>query len=147
MTTETTFPVRNVPPIVYNTNLSDTNVKEPYANVSSNVFTDVSAYELSRHADLFIGEHSHKPKSNQKPVTFLPSNENEYVAISATSISGDKQFIIPTFEEKREKTIPKNKPILSKKHEKDMDDYIFQLYVGSISVIGLLLLFRFIQKN
>ena len=143
MTTETTFPVRNVPSIVYNTNLSDTNVNEPDANVS----TDVSAYDISRHADLFIGEHSHKPKLNQKPVTFVPSNENEYVAISATSVSGDKQFIIPTFEEKREKTIPKNKPILSKKHEKDMDDYIFQMYVGSISVIGLLLLFRFIQKN
>jgi len=30
---------------------------------------------------------------------------------------------------------------------KDTDDYVFQFYLGSLTVVGLLLLFRFIQKT
>lgn len=30
---------------------------------------------------------------------------------------------------------------------KDMDDYLFQFYMGSLTVVGLLILFRFIQKT
>jgi hypothetical protein len=30
---------------------------------------------------------------------------------------------------------------------KDTDDYIFQMYIGSLSVIGLFVLFRLIQKS
>lgn len=31
--------------------------------------------------------------------------------------------------------------------EKDMDDYAFQFYMGSLTVVGLFILFRFIQKT
>jgi len=31
--------------------------------------------------------------------------------------------------------------------EKDMDDYVFQFYMGSLTVVGLFILFRFIQKT
>jgi hypothetical protein len=79
-------------------------------------------------------------------VSFIPANDNEFVAINVTSLSGDKQFNIPTYSKKKENAIKKI-PAPSKTPEKDMDDYIFQFYVGSISVIGLLLLFRVIQKN
>lgn len=30
---------------------------------------------------------------------------------------------------------------------KDTDDYLFQFYMGSLTVVGLLILFRFIQKT
>jgi hypothetical protein len=36
---------------------------------------------------------------------------------------------------------------LDQKKEKTMDDYIFQLYLGSLSVVGLFVLFRMIQKS
>ena len=31
--------------------------------------------------------------------------------------------------------------------EKTTDDYVFQFYMGSLTVVGLLILFRFIQKT
>jgi len=31
--------------------------------------------------------------------------------------------------------------------EKTADDYVFQFYMGSLTVVGLLMLFRFIQKT
>jgi hypothetical protein len=33
------------------------------------------------------------------------------------------------------------------KKEKTMDDYVFQFYLGSLTVVGLFVLFRMIQKS
>jgi hypothetical protein len=35
----------------------------------------------------------------------------------------------------------------SRENEKTRDDYIYQFYLGSITVVGLFILFRFIQKS
>ena len=137
MTTEDRFPVRNVPSIVY--------ANPPSAPINHTDDTNVSAFHLSRE----IGTRIPETPEEKKQVSFVPANDNEFVAISANSISGDKQFIIPTYTNTKKRENTDKKPILSKNHEKDkdFDDYIFQLYVGSISIIGLLLLFRVIQKN
>lgn len=37
--------------------------------------------------------------------------------------------------------------ITESKKEKTMDDYIFQFYLGSLTVVGLFVLFRMIQKS
>jgi hypothetical protein len=34
-----------------------------------------------------------------------------------------------------------------KEKEKTIDDYVFQLYLGSLTVVGLFVLFRMIQKS
>ena len=36
---------------------------------------------------------------------------------------------------------------VERKNEKTTDDYVFQFYVGSLTVVGLFILFRFIQKT
>ena len=40
-----------------------------------------------------------------------------------------------------------SQPNASAKPEKSKDDYMFQFYLGSISVVGLFILFRMIQKS
>lgn len=37
--------------------------------------------------------------------------------------------------------------VIAEETRPSMDDYIFQFYMGSLTVVGLLLLFRFIQKT
>ena len=45
-------------------------------------------------------------------------------------------------------SIPKPQQELgSQPVEKTADDYVFQFYMGSLTVVGLLILFRFIQKT
>lgn len=38
-------------------------------------------------------------------------------------------------------------PLSTKPVEKTTDDYLFQLYLGSLTVVGLFILFRMIQKS
>ena len=42
---------------------------------------------------------------------------------------------------------PEKKETKPKPHTKDTDDYIFQFYIGSLTVVGLLILFRIIRKG
>jgi hypothetical protein len=114
---------------------------------------------------------SHPPV--QKKVSFVKNNQGEFVAVPYDSAqNGD--FVEITGNPKYEGTMfyakPINNPATKKakksrddeddnsededKHEKknkpvtkDTDDYIFHMYVGSLSVIGLLILFRIIQKS
>lgn len=50
----------------------------------------------------------------------------------------DKPTLIIPPENKREENAPQ---------EKTFDDRVFQFYIGSLSVVGLFILFRFIQKS
>jgi hypothetical protein len=80
-------------------------------------------------------------------VSFFSTNDNEYIAMaSGIPVSAnDKRFQMP--DNKRLVNSTNRVPRLPKKHLKDVNDYIFQMYVGSLSVIGLFMLFRFIQKS
>jgi hypothetical protein len=41
----------------------------------------------------------------------------------------------------------KDVEVIAEEKRPSMDDYMFQFYMGSLTVVGLLLLFRFIQKT
>lgn len=115
--------------------------------------------------------------SSQKPVqpktAFILNNRGEFSAVPYDS-DKNKDFIeitgknaseggrlyVPTVKSPKRKTDNK-KPktddadadaddaddTLEKPRMKDTDDYIFHMYVGSLSIIGLLILFRMIQKS
>ena len=51
----------------------------------------------------------------------------------------------PTEEDKRD-TISTSQSI-EHTSEKTTDDYLFQIYLGSLTVVGLFILFRMIQKS
>jgi len=136
MLSEILSPVRNVPSIVYSGFLNHPhrpNISGPFGqSVSSDIGTSFT---------------SETQKYKPKQVSFIPSNDNELLAISTTKdISGDTQFIVPTYTKPPANKLPATKDA-NTKHEKDTNDYVFKTYIGALSVVGLLILYRFIQKN
>lgn len=115
-TTESPYPVRNVPSILY-TNppvASTAPLPSPLNKVVPN------------------------DTSSKSPVTPYESS-----AISSVSSPKKIQFSVHSDDTKK----PETAKGLSKKHMKDTDDYIFQMYIGSLSIVGLFVLFRLIQKS
>lgn len=111
--TESPYPVRNVPSILY--------TNPPVASTSP-LFSDVVPNDMS----------------SKSPITPYESS-----VISSVSYPKKVQFSLNSDNTKK----PEDAKRLSKKHVKDTDDYIFQMYIGSLSVIGLFVLFRLIQKS
>ena len=114
--TESPYPVRNVPSILY--------TNPPVAS---------TAPLPSPHNKVVPND-----TSSKSPVTPYESS-----AISSVSSPKKIQFSIHSDNTKK----PEDAKRLPKKHVKDTDDYIFQMYIGSLSVIGLFVLFRLIQKS
>ena len=166
MISENVYPVRNVPSIVYSANQHFPTSLPSVASPANFDFTTslpsvaspanfetipLSNSDVQSVSDLdTLVNHASKIDANfqrQKRVDFVPSNENEFVAIPSNDILRDSRFHVPTYTKKRESDKNANSPKLPKKHTKDSDDYVFQFYIGSLSIIGLLILFRFIQKS
>ena len=143
-----TMPVRNVPSILYTNppvhSLQPTNNEAiPSKNTPS-----ASSPEPSSFSDTNRLTEKFQPISTTtNQVSFFSTNDNEYIAMaSGIPVSAnDKRFQMP--DNKRLVNSTNRVPRLPKKHLKDVNDYIFQMYVGSLSVIGLFMLFRFIQKS
>ena len=53
-------------------------------------------------------------------------------------LSDKPSLILPLKETREEESVPQ---------EKTFNDRVFQFYVGSLSVVGLFILFRFMQKS
>jgi hypothetical protein len=109
------------------------------------------------------------PSVDNKKVSFIKNNQGEFMAVPYDStqnadfveITGKKGEEGSRFYAKPTPVIPRTTKSRGEnddddddenKHEKtpvtkDTDDYIFHIYVGSLSVIGLLILFRIIQKS
>jgi len=124
MLSEILSPVRNVPSIVYSGFLNHPhrpNISGPFGqSVSSDIGTSFT---------------SETQKYKPKQVSFIPSNDNELLAISTTKdISGDTQFIVPTYTKPPANKLPATKDA-NTKHEKDtMITYlkrILELYLSS----------------
>ena len=85
------------------------------------------------------------PRQN---IVLVPTAKGETVAIHANGLSEPNQTIsvgdmkMFTSIIKPEKTEKEEPPV-----EKTTDDYVFQFYLGSLTVVGLFILFRFIQKT
>ena len=76
----------------------------------------------------------------------LPSKDN--VEITGKPGEESSRFYAKTTKKTRGESDDDDKDKHEKKPvTKDTDDYIFHMYVGSLSVIGLLILFRIIQKS
>lgn len=151
---ENTYPVRNVPSILY-TNPPIMSIHSADTHRSTEIF---------EHPDPVSGFDPHAPPKNaydlrkrkpgvSKTVAFLPISPDsntfgtELVAVPGWNMSkpdAETRFHAPTYSVIQEKHIP---PLVKSAKGKDTDDYIFQLYVGSLSVIGLFALFRIIQKG
>jgi hypothetical protein len=94
------------------------------------------------------------------PAVFVPSkvSKDELMALSTNAKSGQRFELpiypksakpvptkpVPTKPVPTKPVPPKNAP---KNRVKDMDDYLFQGYIGSISIVGLLILYRLIHKK
>ena len=75
--------------------------------------------------------------------------KNETIAVSGADMVGADSSVMEIGKMKvlghdRERDDREREDVVV---EKSMDDYIFQFYMGSLTVVGLLLLFRFIQKT
>jgi hypothetical protein len=108
----------------------------PVRNVPSILYTNPPNTSES------VKKLSPPPTDNVLPADIM-DNTPATLYESSTIPSKKPSFIIPT----RETTSNKSSETLSKKHVKDTNDYIFQLYVGSLSIVGLFILFRLIQKS
>ena len=62
--------------------------------------------------------------------------ENLGASLDYDLVSSEPKKLIP------DQPVPANVP-----QEKTFNDRVFQFYVGSLSVVGLFILFRFIQKS
>jgi len=144
------YPVTNVPPIIY-TLPSTARVQS--SNDKSSAQFHGAANSTSPLFSLFGSSRSEPEKA-----TFVPINHSEFVTVpyegadsnDLSKIAESSRFytpkpIGPQLLKKPEQvagTPSKPKPIT-----KDTDDYIFQFYIGSLSVVGLLMLFRMMQKS
>jgi hypothetical protein len=115
-TTENSYPVRNVPSILYT---NPPNTSDPVKTQTPPPIDNVLPADIM----------------DRTPVTLYESS---------SILSNKSSFILPT---QRPTTSKKSSETLPKKSTKDTDDYIFQMYIGSLSVVGLFVLFRLIQKS
>lgn len=125
-----------VPPIVYTHPIKEM----PTLNDS------VSAFSLEHSNALESASWLNAASSGRTdPAVFVPSkvSKDELMALSTNAKSGQR-FELPTYPKSAKPLPPKNAP---KNRVKDMDDYLFQGYIGSISIVGLLILFRLIHKK
>jgi len=115
------YPVQNIPSIAY---LEHNSVPQIPDSV---VGADVEGARYSEIAENV---------SSSAGAKFIALNGHEFGAIPSST--GKTQ--LPTI--RTPVADAKKAPVRSKE-----SDYIFQFYVGSLSVVGLLCLFRFIQKS
>jgi hypothetical protein len=154
------IPLINIPPIVYS-NQS----REQTSNQKTNDIPSSSSFDtfMKSLRSTLVAPSVDKPK-----VSFVKNNQGELMAVPYDSAK-DAGFVEITGKPGKEasrfyarttknamgksdddsdddddddKDKREKKPVT-----KDTDDYIFHLYVGSLSVIGLLILFRIIQKS
>ena len=113
-----------VPPIVYTHP-----IKTPLPIVDS-----VRTYSIERPTSLEAASivHLEKPGANVSPASFTPSTQ-------PPGAHWGPDMVPPQ----------KSDTYIKRKYsgKKDMNDYLFEFYVGSITIVGLLILFRFIQKS
>ena len=86
------------------------------------------------------------PSLNQNVVLIPTEKEetialvNEEIARSGVANIGDVNVVGYSMPKQRQE-------LGSHPVEKTTDDYVFQFYMGSLTVVGLFILFRFIQKT
>lgn len=141
------FPVSNVPPIVYNQKQ-----KQPTASASTTPTATMNTFSANTPTYTPVDATA----GPIEKVAFVPMSSTEFVAVPYDSrrysnlaeVSGSVQsrFHAQSNPKSRSKS-PKSAPSKSKTRTKTADDYIFHFYIGSLTMVGLLMLFRIMQKG
>ena len=99
---------------------------------------------LAKLPDEDLDENPNGLSGSKRPVGFR-RNDNEMTEASRWSLA-PKNSVTDNAQEHN----PTSQPVennLSTQPEKTNDDYLFQFYLGSMTVVGLFVLFRMIQKS
>jgi|LauGreDrversion4_2_1035121.scaffolds.fasta_scaffold560645_2 hypothetical protein len=108
----------------------------------------VSSFALERSGALESASLVHSSSGGNphyERANFVASKDSDAELIAlATNGNNGSRFQIPTYKKPAKPLPPKNTP---EKRAKDIDDYLFQFYIGSVSIVGLLILYRLIRKN
>lgn len=156
------YPVLNVPPIVYTMKPTTSNASALQTDAFSirDSLSGANAY-MTMTSDL--SSKGRETAISQLPVSekvaFMPMNATEYAAVpydpsvhtDVSDVAGSvgSRFRAPKTT-KAAATTKSATPESSEKQDQNnnkIDDYIFHFYVGSLTLVGLLMLFRIIQKS
>jgi hypothetical protein len=156
MATNSTLEHPNIPlpSIAYNMNLDTTHLTATQSSYDSFIPSNTLTSSGLQHSAVDIPSSSGADK-----VAFVPSKQpNEYMALpydakrfaDLSELSGTNQT---RFYSAKNTDSPKSTETqtleTSQKNNvsADADDYVFRFYIGSLSVVGLLILFRLIRKS
>lgn len=98
---------------------------------------------------IMYSEYDSISQTQRQNIVLVPTAKGDTVAIMANGLSnptrtirvgGDMQMFASATSAPMEEDDPENGSNL-------MDQYAFQFYMGSLTVVGLFILFRFIQKT
>jgi len=148
-----------VPPIVYSMENANA-VISPYHNTqtasynfeSPNPFLskmsspiNLDPYAVEKVAFVNMGN---APEASRNEFVAVPYDASHSQTLSNISGDGQTRFYAPTpvSKPKGTKDADSNN-VKSNQYVKDTNDNIFHFYIGSLTVIGLLILFRVVQKT
>jgi hypothetical protein len=93
-------------------------------------------------------------ESPNKNVVLVPNGQGETIAVALESEDLSAISPVPAGPVTRvgemklfASPVEPSEPVFEPPAEKTSDDYVFQFYMGSLTVVGLFILFRFIQKT
>ena len=117
----------------------------------------VSTYSFDRLAPLQGASLLNTPSgrnSTPERAEFVPlssSAKPEWIALSSNAKTDSNANRIqlpvnraPSKPKRPDPVPPKDSP---EPHKRNMDDYLFEFYIGSVSIVGLFILFRVLQKK
>jgi hypothetical protein len=146
----------SVPPIVYSMETAKA-VISPYDNppTASYNFESPNPFLSKMSSPIHLTPHvnekvafvnmDNRPESSGKEFAAVPYDSEHGHLSNISGVDGESRFYAP--KSKSTHSNPEcREPVKSKAIQKDTDDYIFHFYIGSLTVVGLLILFRVIQK-
>lgn len=161
------YPVSNIPPIVYSIEQSrvdsrenkNTQVKPASMTNDVSTFSSFDKFMNSDSSTVFVNN-----TGNETKRVGIQGNTAKYHVNTFPSVSTSSNNILKTIMDSYSKNTNINHPPKQdletkpakvpttldnsrKRVVKDTDDYIFHMYVGSLSIVGLLILFRILQKG
>jgi hypothetical protein len=84
------------------------------------------------------------PESSIESMTELLGSNYDILTQNGEPVVVEKSFgLAPNQNDNAPETEEKQ----TQKRDKTFDDYVFQFYIGSLTVVGLFILFRMIQKS
>ena len=132
-----------VPPIVYLHPIKE------LPSIPDSVSTYSFDHAMSLQAASLLNPAPSRNRTHDR-AEFVParSSTSEFVALSANARGeGKDRFQVPTYRKPAAPTVHLPETEATEPPQRNFDDHLFKFYMGSISIVGLLILFRLIQKS